>query len=201
MERINTITRARHNKKNIVFLIHETNYKFCDGLWNNILSFLPEPYYYYPTERFFDRYCYDTYIKEHAPKSLKKYIYKELKDNDNGFFDCYTISFGNGGVLYDELWLIYNGDKYAPVLITDINSSSRYASWSCGNYMERDEGDEMKWTTDKLVSMIDKRYTFGVGKKNKTFRQLLKYVYDKYKTRDTYDDADDLYKLLLDSDK
>jgi hypothetical protein len=176
MEIINTITRSRNPKKNIVFQIHETNYKFCDELWKNIFTFLPETYYYYPTERCFNRENYDRFIKEHASKSLTKYIYKALKDNDDGFFDCYTIGFGNGGVLYDHLWLIYNGNEYVPVLITDINSSSCYSMWSCGNTLceERDEDDEIKWTTDELVNMVDNKYTFG----NKTFRQFLKYMYD-----------------------
>jgi hypothetical protein len=46
--------------------------------------------------------------------------------------------------------------------------------WSCGNYIERDEDDEIKWTTDELVNMVDNKYTFG----NKTFRQFLKYMYN-----------------------
>jgi hypothetical protein len=93
---------------------------------------------------------YNEYIRTNSHKSLNKFVDDNVSDDDESFIECYTIGLYNScGYRYDQCWLIDdNSGHYVPVLITDINTSSCMAMWSCGIY--RDE-EPIEMTLNEVI--------------------------------------------------
>jgi hypothetical protein len=125
-----------------------------------------------PSALTIDKKDYNEYIRSNSPKQLNKIIDKR---DDEDFIEAYTIGLPNSSpVCYDQLWLIDAGDKYIPVLIQNINTSSYFALWSCGIYHDEDNVEDIKWSIDELIDFVGDEWRNGLKK------ILLEY-FDKHK--------------------
>lgn len=118
---------------------------------------------FYRREALINKEEYDEYIRRYSPKKLDKLI-DEL-DEDDCPLECYTIGLSNShSCYYDQLWLFPIGDDLIPVLITDINTSSGMAMWSCGIYRDEDEGEDNTLSLDDLIEFVGKGWRKGLKK-------------------------------------
>jgi len=115
-----------------------------------------------PTSVIIDKKGYNEYIRYNSPKQLDKII-DALDDED--LIKGYTIGLPNSSpVCYDQLWLIDTQDKYIPVLIQNINTSSYFALWSCGIYCDEDEVEDIKMSIDELIDFVGDEWRNGLKK-------------------------------------
>lgn len=105
---------------------------------------------------------YNEYIRRNAPKKLDKII--DATDDEEAIYG-YTIGLPNSRpCFYDQLWLIDAGDKYIPVLIQDINTSSCFAAWSCSIYQDEDDDEKEELSLDNVIEMVGEGWRKGLRK-------------------------------------
>ena len=109
-------------------------------------------------------------VKEDFNQFLRSEAVQEVIDfveniDEDEYIYSYTLTFpGEREWLYDEFWFIPNNKgKYLPVLATDINNSSRYAMWRCGNSCDDEEEEEDEESSrnvnkDDLLEMVPTEY-------------------------------------------
>ena len=104
------------------------------------------------------------YIRQSAPKKLDDLIDK--LDADDCALKCYTIKLSNSHpCYYDQLWLFPIDDDVIPVLITNINTSSGMAMWSCEIYRNVFDGDEDgELSLDDVLEFVGKGWRKGLKK-------------------------------------
>ena len=128
-------------------------------------------------------------VKEDFNQFLRSEAVQEVIDfveniDEDEYIYSYTLAFpGERECLYDEFWFIPNNEgKYLPVLATDINSSSRYSMWRCGNRCNEDEEEDEESSRnvnkDDLLEMVPTEY-------RKSLNQLLTHYMNVVKSKST----------------
>jgi hypothetical protein len=110
---------------------------------------------YYLNEGSMDKTFFDEYIRHQIISSgCKKKCDKILEDFE--FIEYYTIGLKSDRVAcYSELWFLdinLDDNKYLPVLIEDINTSSYYSLSRCSMDNDYDEDNNYK-TIDEILEL------------------------------------------------
>ena len=99
-----------------------------------------------------DKTFFNNYIRDHISSGCKKKCDKILEDND--FIEYYSIGLKSDRIAcYSELWFLdinLNNNKYLPVFIEDINTSSYYSLSRCSLDYDNDDEDDYKTIDDIL---------------------------------------------------
>jgi hypothetical protein len=105
---------------------------------------------YYINQGSMDKDFFTEYIREHIQTNLQKKCDKILEEID--FIEYYSIGLKSDRIAcYSELWFIdiinLSNNKYLPVFIQDINTSSPYALSRC-NMIDNEEEEEKNTEDD-----------------------------------------------------
>jgi hypothetical protein len=109
---------------------------------------------YYLNKGSMDKTFFNEYIRNNVQKNLQKKCDKILEDFE--FIEYYTIGLKSDRVAcYNELWFLdinLADNKYLPVLIENINTSSCYSLSRCSMDVDYDEDNNYK-TLDEILEL------------------------------------------------
>jgi len=108
---------------------------------------------------------YKTFLSNHMPSNkMNQKIIKWFEENEDEVLEykAFTITRKNeNNVCYSECILLDFDDKFIPIIMTGINTSSSYAMSRCGMGREEDEDEiEETMTLDEIDEMLNIKSDF-----------------------------------------
>lgn len=111
---------------------------------------------YYLSTGTLNKDFYEDYLKSNAHSYANKLVSKIWSEDPDIFIDYMVVGLaGRKQYLYGELWLLDildETDKYFPVLVQDINTSSVYSLSRC----EMDSNDEepFEFNIEQILELV-----------------------------------------------